>query len=323
MFIAVEGTDASGKTSLCAEIFKQLSLGAQVTFLHQGRPEELTRQWVLNEYVVSIEKRNFSETNVVADRWHWGEVTYAPLKRPETCVNDQFGLLGVAGWRWVEMFLESRGVAQFWLYQPLEVIERRLFARGDDFVSVNDLREILSLYKTAAGATHSLEAKCTPEANSVDDTPRLAASIIRAAGAKTQAAAFLNEFPEYIGAIKPTALLVGGAVALETTILPFIPIDENVGEYLLNALPETLWRRVGLVNSCDVYNERFIKLWESLGSPAVIALGHVAAIRLVQYGVPSSAITTVPSPGCANEARRDEMIEYGMKIEQLVKESVK
>ena len=43
------------------------------------------------------------------------------------------------------MFMASRGMAQFWLYQPLDVIQYRLRGRGDDFVSEEDLEVIIEL----------------------------------------------------------------------------------------------------------------------------------------------------------------------------------
>jgi hypothetical protein len=116
MFIIVEGTDASGKTTLVNEIQKQLETlfpRKSIEFYHKSKPEQMTRRWVLEDYVTSIETGDWQNRIAVADRWHWGEVTYAPLKRPESS-TDGYGLLGVAGWRWVELFLRSRGVAQFW-----------------------------------------------------------------------------------------------------------------------------------------------------------------------------------------------------------------
>jgi len=110
MLIVIEGTDASGKTTLVSEIQKQLNdlFPNNVEFFHKSKPEEMTRRWVLKDYVTSVENFDWTKKIAVADRWHWGEVTYAPLKRPESS-SDGYGLLGVAGWRWVELFLSSRG----------------------------------------------------------------------------------------------------------------------------------------------------------------------------------------------------------------------
>ena len=164
MFIVIEGADGSGKSSLIAEIKSQIQARfpeRSVTEFHKGKPEEETLRWVLNEYAISIEKQDWTSRLAIADRWHWGEVTYAPIKRPHTC-NDSYGLLGRSGWRWVELFLMSRGVAQFWLYQPLEVLIERINSRGDDFVNTDELARVLEYYSFGAGATARLAGKIQP-----------------------------------------------------------------------------------------------------------------------------------------------------------------
>ena len=87
MFIVIEGTDASGKTSLIEAIDAEIRSRYPVSDLqkfHKGRPGEETRRWVLNDYVTSIESIDWTRNNALSDRWHWGEITYAPLKRPHT-----------------------------------------------------------------------------------------------------------------------------------------------------------------------------------------------------------------------------------------------
>ena len=319
MFIAIEGTDASGKTSLCEEVVRQLKERGPVETPHKGRPAEETRRWALHEYAIAIERRNFTEEHIVADRWHWGEVTYAPLKRPHTCVEDEYGLLGIPGWRWVEMFMASRGMAQFWLYQPLDVIQSRLRGRGDDFVSEEDLEVILKLYEKAALSVHTLEAMITPKPNSFDDIPRLAARIIETAEEVAQSVKHLVPFPEYIGAPAPTALLVGdNRNNKDVTILPFMPVDKNSGDYLMSALPKTLWREIGIINSDDVFGDRCMDLWEALGSPTVIALGRKAAVRLKMFGIPDEDVIVVPHPQYVRRFHHHDRVEYGNAIERFI-----
>ena len=318
MFIAVEGTDASGKSSLCAEIARQLEERGPVRTIHQGRPQEESRLWVLNEYGASIENTDFLNEYWVADRWHWGEATYAPLKRPHTCVNDNYGLLGIPGWRWVEMVLASRGVSQFWLYQPLDVIQMRLRGRGDDYVTEQDLETIIGLYTTAAKSTHGLAGTITPPPDSIDEIPNLAAALIEIATKRVYDAEFLREFPEYIGAVKPKALLVGDdRINKDGTILPFMPYNGNSGDYLLSALPETLWREVGVVNSDDVKNMRFIELWMALGQPQIVALGRMAEKRLLRSGVSSADIIVAPHPQYVRRFHHHDRVEYGLALERF------
>jgi thymidylate kinase len=199
MFIVIEGTDASGKSTLVSEVQKQLAEKfpkKEIEFYHKSKPEKMTREWVLQDYVTSIENIDWSQRIAVADRWHWGEVTYAAVKRPETGTGDGYGLLGRAGWRWTELFLQSRGVAQFWLYQPLDVITRRLNARGDDYIQANELEQILGLYEVAAANSAGLAGRLTPAADSLDTISHLASHIITRADSIQDDTQELAKFPE-------------------------------------------------------------------------------------------------------------------------------
>ncbi len=217
MFIIVEGTDASGKSSLISEINRQVSElypNQQISYFHKGRPDEETRRWVLEEYAIDVSLIDWRASIAIADRWHWGEVTYAPLKRAHTCTDD-FGLLGVSGWRWVELFLMSRGASQFWLHQPLEVIQKRLSLRGDTFVSPDELAYILERYTFCANnAVASLAGELTPREDSSQLIGALAKHVITVASARAQGAARLANYPEYIGRFGRALIWFIGALVI-------------------------------------------------------------------------------------------------------------
>ena len=287
---------------------------------HKGRPEELTRRWVLNDYVLSIEQDGIHNTVSLSDRWHWGEITYAPKFRPDTD-KDGYGLLGQAGWRWVELFMASRGIAQFWLYQPLEVIQARLEARGDDFVDTGDLSDILKQYHLAYELS-SATVKIAPDADSLDSLQELAADIVDTAEARANLARHLQYFPAYVGASMPSVLLVGDRRNIskrhgEETILPFMPVDGNSGEYLLTALPEDLWTEIGLVNVNDQPIGTVRKLWEVLDKPKVIALGRLAEKGLARQGFIEGEYQVLPHPQWVRRFANSKKMEYGQAIARL------
>lgn len=319
MFIVIEGTDASGKSSLIAEINKQL--GDTARLFHKGKPEVETRRWVLDEYVINVSKEYSASTDDVflADRWHWGEVTYAPLKRAHTD-KDGFGLLGISGWRWVELFLMSRGVAQFWLYQPLEVISKRLGSRGDDYVEVGELESILRNYMVAMGQT----ASCThlqPNPSSIDEIPELAAKVIEIAKDKQAVAKKLSRYSGYIGSPKPDVLLVGDKRNDKTiTSLPFMPISSNSGDYLLSCLPSPFWKNIGIINGDDINGKPLEMLWNTLGKPRIVALGRMAEKYLTKSGFEAPTYNVVPHPQYVRRFHHHDRIEYGAAIERLAKE---
>lgn len=323
MFIVIEGTDASGKTSLIEainnEIQSRFPLYGEIQRFHKGRPEQETRRWVLKEYVTSIEDIDWTSTHAVADRWHWGEVTYAPLKRPHTN-NDGYGLLGKSGWRWTELFLMSRGVASFWLHQPLEVVQARLESRGDDFVNSHELKDIYEMYAVAAQLSCIID-KITPEPNSLDDVPNLARRIVDIAQRTAQGASAINKvYPEYIGSPSAKYLLVGDERNIierhgVETNLPFMPVDGNSGEFLLKALPDVFWKEVGIVNVNDM-NGSFLDLWTVLGMPRIVALGRNAARGVEQSGIDDDKFVTLPHPQWVRRFHHGDRDEYGKAIER-------
>jgi gluconate kinase len=332
MFIVVEGTDASGKSTLVSEIQKQLTdkfPKQEIEFYHKSKPEEMSRRWVLYDYVTSIEKVDWSQRIAVADRWHWGEVTYAAVKRPETGSGDGYGLLGVAGWRWTELFLKSRGVAQFWLYQPLDVIQRRLESRGDEFVKVEDLKEILDNYSVASAMSVSLTEQLTPLADSIEEVPELARRIVNIAEAMSEIVKpILTKYPTYIGSPTPKVLLVGDKRNVleeygEETKLPFMPVDSNSGDFLLSALPTELWPKCGIVNAADIDVDGLYDLWEDLGSPRVIALGRNAEKGIMSAGIPSSEYDVLPHPQHVRRFNYKNSLEYGQAIQRSADNKLK
>lgn len=325
MFIVIEGADGSGKSSLIAAIKSQLQTrypDKPIAEFHKGKPEEETLRWVLNEYAISIEKQDWTSSLAIADRWHWGEVTYAPIKRPHTC-NDSYGLLGRSGWRWVELFLMSRGVAQFWLYQPLDVLIERINSRGDDFINTDELSQILAYYEFGAKAAARLADKIQPHPYDFSDVDDIASAMIDKAERIAEASKKLADFPEYIGSPNPEALLVGDQRNVtekygNETILPFMPVGSNSGHFLLENLPHTFWKRYGLVNANEFYGVRLLSLWETLGKPKIIALGRMAEKGLLKSGIAAEDITVFPHPQYVRRFHHHDGRKYGSAIVDAV-----
>ena len=323
MFIAIEGSDGAGKTSLLAAIEAELvrqSPDVQITRHHKGRPPEETRRCLLHEYAISLENEDLLQSVHLADRWHWGERTYAPIKRPHTN-KDGYGLLGIAGWRWVELFMQSRGMAQFWLYQKLDVIKARVAERGDDFVDVSELEEIYDAYIEASKVAILAET-VIPGNATIDELPAFAAHIIDTAKAAAQRASALRRFPRYIGAVRPKVLLVGDERNIteeygEETILPFMPVANSSGSFLLSALPENLWRHVGIVNGTEMDSYELHELHKTLGSPRIAALGRGAEKAILRTTIHVDDYATIPHPQFVRRFRNSDLADYGLQIQKI------
>jgi len=311
MFIVIEGPDGSGKSSLADAVCKEID--SDPVRFHKGKPESNTRRWVLDEYATSVELFDLKKVDVVADRWHWGEVTYAPIKRPTTN-KDGFGLLGRSGWRWVELFLSSRGVSQFFIDQPTDVIKSRLISRGDDFVNIDELDQIIKLYSIAQKNTCDPVTVIRP-ADGAEGIKQAAKNIVLRAKRKMQDVEKLFQFPEYIGSPEPDVLLVGDRRNNPgKTILPFMPIDGNSGEYLMSALPEKIWRTVGIINAGDIYGERLFSLWDTLGKPPVVALGREAERQIYLNGIHFPEYAVLPHPQYVRRFHHHDKGQYGLAI---------
>lgn len=321
MFVVIEGTDASGKTTLVSEIqkyVKSLFPNKDIEFFHKSKPEEMTRRWILKDYVTSIETIDWSTRLAVADRWHWGEVTYAPLKRPESN-SDGYGLLGKAGWRWTELFLASRGVAQFWLYQPLDVIQHRLSSRGDDYVTADELGKILGQYRLAADEVATEFSILNPSSESLAGVPELAERVVSEAQYAMSRVSGISRFPWYIGQPNPQVLLVGDRRNIkeaygEETILPFMPVDGNSGEFLLSSLPDNFWKTVGLINVNDKSTVEVDELWHVLKRPTIIALGRLAEKGLKAHGFRDDQYVVLPHPQHVRRFFHSRKLDYGNEI---------
>lgn len=319
MWIVIEGSTCAGKSTLERLIQRRLeepALRRHIDRVHMERPQELTRRWALNEYVIQHENRRPGHGHVLADRWHWGEATYAPIYRPDTN-TDGFGLLGVAGWRWTEMFLMSRGAVTAYLHADPAVLVERLAERGDDHVTNDDeLLQVAALYEQTRHHAASLVGLCdTGAVRNVDD---FAKSIVSSAGRAELRASRISAWPQYIGTTRPKALLVGDARNVtkeygDETQLPFMPVNSNSGDYLLRALPDPFWRSAGLINADEFRDEDFNLFWHALHRPQIVALGANARKALHRHGFKD--FPTLFHPQYARRFRNAEINDYGKAIQ--------
>lgn len=312
MFLIIEGPTCSGKSTLYGHVLEHLKKRNEpVTMVHMDRPRELNRRWVLNEYVNRWQWYDGTGT-ILADRWHFGEATYAPIYRPDTN-KDGYGLLGKAGWRWTELFLKSRGAVIAKITARPETLVERLESRGDDHVRNSDeLLEVAKLYEEAV-----VESPATTITFRTDDKPNpshMAFQVLQLAAITQEYHYGLLKFPEYIGPRRPSVLLVGDKRNItkrygEETKLPFMPVDGNSGEYLLNALPDWWWHLCGLVNGNECSNLR--QLWVELGRPNVAALGGKADDACKAARVPHARFY---HPQYVRRFKNADQKEYGEMI---------
>lgn len=326
MHIIVEGPTCAGKSTLISVISEHKMLSDDQQHVHMSKPEELTRRWALKEYVNKWKSRKPRSGDIVADRWHFGEVTYAPIYRPDTD-KDGFGLLGRAGWRWTELFLASRGAVIGMVTANNDTLIERLEARGDDHVqNVGELLRVSSLYEIARRESINVAAihDTSPDETSDEKYEQFVNSLVDEAKRREDLAhKIVGRWPRYTGSLTPQILLVGDQRNLgpdnkhrSETTLPFMPVDGNSAEFLLNALPDQTWRTVGIINAHEVRN--IDKLVKALGGPQVIALGDSAFKHLTdEYSFGDGVVMKLPHPAYVRRFHNSRQREYGQAIVNL------
>jgi ribose 1,5-bisphosphokinase PhnN len=322
MFIAIEGSDGAGKSSLIEAIKTELLAkqpDLQIVDYHKSRPPEETRECLLYEYATSLENTDLYTSTHVADRWHWGERTYAPIKRPHTN-TDGYGLLGKAGWRWVELFMQSRGMAQILLFQKLDVIRERVTERGDDYIDLSELEAIYNAYVETSQVA-ILAEMLMPGKLGLESLPHFAGRAIDVAKATAERTKFLRAYPNYIGPILPKLLIVGDDRSdrnefASATDLPFVPTIGSDAEFLLNSLPEDLWKHVGIVSTNSTSADELSKLHKQLGRPMIAALGMKAERLILKTTIYVNDYAAIRDPQYVWGDARDE---YGLQLQEISK----
>lgn len=277
---------------------------------------------MLGDYVLNHEDYFPGKRDLISDRWHWGERTYAAIYRADTN-RDGYGLLGQAGWRWVEMFLASRGGVVASLTADNDTLVKRLAERGDDHVtSEHELLQVSSLYELARRESNTVGA-IYDASDPWDDEKfdRFVENLLTEARMREAQAEKVMKWDEgkgYVGSLMPSVLLVGDRRNVtekygDETRLPFMPVDGNSGEFLLNALPNMFWRGVGMINGNET--EDIGTLWETLGLPRIVALGRKAEDALSAQDIDPKDFVTLPHPQYARRFFNKRQAEYGKAIQ--------
>lgn len=302
MFIALEGCDGAGKSTLVEAIIREIEYrfpGEDIETLHYSQ----LKNDPLDEYALKFEDyRPRSGKHIICDRWAWGETIYGPLYRGESALTK-------AQFRWTEMFMKARGGTTWHVSADLETIQNRLRVRGEEYLQPDDVQHVWEGFnRLAESALTAGGTAMTDEA----DAKRLAEIIIdEAFYAETSALEVFR--PEYIGRALPTVLLVGekqGNSDPGATAAPFMPRGSSSGTFLLEALPELWWHQVGIVNAQET---DVVELLDALFFPAVVALGKNASDTLDAMGIEHSV---VPHPQKVRRFHNNRRDEYGRLIRQ-------
>lgn len=288
MLIILEGPDGAGKTTLAeiirAEISRQYPNGDRCEVLHKGPPTADP----ISEYEGPLfAYRPLKGMHIVCDRWHIGEVVYAPVLQRDSHMD-------VAMLRHIDLLLRSRGALIVVLNPPIETLIERTQQRGESFITEDQLRAVHLRYNSTQLPRYLYDVSYMIEP---PDIYELAKGIVRSARQLELDAIQLHRFETYIGPPKPDVLLLGenrgvGGRLTHSGRPAFVPAPGTSGHYLLSHLstwgteqrPETY----GLANACDVDDP--LALWKTLDQPRVVALGKFASSCLTDLGIQHGAV---------------------------------
>lgn len=268
-WIIVDGTDGVGKSTLSATLataFIEATPQAQLITSHRGEPRGKD---VLEEYLDDFSTyQPDTSVNIVSDRHHISNLVYAPIYRN----TGYYGNLGVDGFRFLEMWLSARGVCQWLVTQPVEVIRERLKVRGEDYLKDVDIERVVDSFTTHANTTCLNVETLTPPDG---DLSGLADTMVKYALYTEYQARWTARHHDYLGSPTPTTVLVGdGLTTRENGKLRATP----AGTYLLSSMSDEWWKTVAVVPS-DTHFESFIEGFRNL--PSFVALSMDAADSLL------------------------------------------
>lgn len=307
MFLALEGTDGAGKSTLADAVVAEIESRFPDEKVERFHCSQLKRD-PLDEYCFDVEDyAPGTGRHIVADRWHWGETIYAPLYRGATQLTPE-------KFRWAELFLASRGMVTFLVTAPMETIVRRLQRRGEDYLQPRDVERVWTEFH----AVSDVSAVAGDVLDTGNESPETLArhAVRQAVFAENMAATTFT--PQYIGRTLPHSLLVGdvrGGKPPHPTEAPFMPRGTSSGKFLFEALPSDLWwRGVGVVNAAETDVENLPDRFPSAG---IVALGRNASDALKDHGVEHGA---VPHPQYVRRFHAGKREEYGRLIRETARD---
>lgn len=312
MLIIIEGPDGSGKSTLARDIVKlieQRNPRHLVELQHTGPP---TRH-PLDEYLRPLTSYQPGENrHIVLDRWHIGERVYPYVRGRTTQLDKQ-------SWWSIDRYLRRLGAVVVRCTPPLLENEITLKTRRE----YDHLAELPTVQKLFTDAYVACRLPMYTYAWRTGDLEL----VVEGAAYHEAETAKLHPFVTYLGAPRPTALLLGDVrhnyekmkpgTAYESVAFDpaFVPFPATSGHYLLGALDDAdlLWRGIGVANACDIDDP--VVLWRMLDCPPVVALGRNAERRLRGTQIKYESVS---HPQYMRRFHYRQRAEYGALIRQAI-----
>lgn len=278
MIICLDGVDGTGKSTFAGDIVKAIKSKFPddvVIYKHATQIKED----VFTEYAKLFE--NYipgGGVHYVLDRWHIGEEIYGPLFRGKSAFDK-------VSFRWMELFLASKGFRTWLLTQPEDLIHSRLTSRGEDFINLDQIDFIQEEYKRITPHLPTFAKEISPIGY---DQILIDVVVKDAVYAEQQAVLYQNFGVNYFGRVNtmPRTILVLENKKINKNFDP--KLNENNAK-ILEMLSDGYWQQFAFVTSSNAEKLAYF-LTEFLWSTSAITYGETVISRLKQFNVPFGVI---------------------------------
>lgn len=278
MIICLDGVDGTGKSTLANHI---------VTAVQKKFPDDKViykhatqiKNDVYTEYAQLFEEYiPGSGIHYILDRWHIGEEIYGPLFRGQSAFDK-------VSFRWLELFLASKGMRTWLMTQPEDLIQERLEERGEDFIRFDQINYIQKEYQRIVKHLPTFAKEISP----IGYDQFLIDVIIKdAIYTEHQAALYQNFGVNYFGRVNimPRTALVVENKKINKNFDPRLNKDSAK---MLELLADGYWQQFAVISSSNV--ENIFKIFnEFLWSTSPVAHGETVISRLKHINLPFGII---------------------------------
>jgi hypothetical protein len=276
MLIILEGVDGAGKSTLATAIVEKIQAlfpEDSVEYLHASQ----IKGTVYEEYAEPLNDYHpGTGRHIVIDRWHVGERIYGPLYRDSSAFDKAPG-----SFAWIELFLASKGARLWNVTQDLEVLQKRLADRGEDFLEERHVDYVRESFIEETKNSMLFAGSVSPTG---DWTSTYASYIINDAEYSDFRAMSLQAHgvKSYLGQtyVDPTTVLV---VDNKAKNLHYHPEKSDEASLLLGSLRQDIIAGLAVVSS--VSQPALQDLLERLSMSGVVTYSETVSARLTHLGI--------------------------------------